>query len=61
MSENEDVLKITIQFNKMKIPYQVTGKSALSIYQKVLEIFMNPHDFEDSEEISSKPEITDYA
>ena len=49
MSENEDVLKITIKFNKMKIPYQVTGKSASSIYQKVLEIFMNPHDFEDSE------------
>ena len=61
MSENQDVLKVTIQFNDTKIPVNVKGKSALQIYQRILQIFMTPNESAEIEGIVGKSEITDYA
>lgn len=58
MSENNDKLKVTIQFNKKKVLLQEDGDSALLTYQKVLDVFRNPNENKESE---VKSEITDYA
>lgn len=58
MSENQDTLKITIQFNGKKIQLQEVGTTALPTFQKMLDVFRNPTESDDS---SNKAEITDYA
>lgn len=64
MSQNQDVLKVTIQFNKKKVILQEVGESALTTYQDVLDVFRNPTKAEVSEETegeTEKSQITDYA
>lgn len=60
MAENNDVLKITIQFNKKKIQLQEVGITALPTYQGILDIFRNIKDEQESDETSEKTAITDY-
>lgn len=61
MAEKQDVLKITIQFNKKKVLLQEVGESALPTYQKMLDVFKNPVESSETEENKEKTEITDYA
>lgn len=61
MAEKQDVLKITIQFNKKKVLLQEVGESALPTYQKMLDVFKNPLESSETEENKEKTEITDYA
>ena len=61
MAEKQDVLKITIQFNKKKILLQEVGENALPTYQKMLDVFKNPVESSETEENKEKTEITDYA
>lgn len=61
MAEKQDVLKITIQFNKKKVLLQEVGESALPTYQKMLDVFKNPVESSEIEENKEKTEITDYA
>ena len=61
MAEKQDILKITIQFNKKKVLLQEVGESALPTYQKMLDVFKNPVESSETEENKEKTEITDYA
>lgn len=61
MSENQNVLKVTIQFNKKKVNFSEVGETALPTYQELLDVFKNPTDSKKKDEIELSSEITDYA
>ena len=61
MAKNQDVLKITLQFNKKTVTLKALDEEALPTYQKIMDVFKNPVEFGDNTENQEKTEITDYA